>query len=295
MALLPLVNIAYKENLRESEKLEFVHEVTHRRPRTYWWKPHEQDYYEIIIFNSGMRDIMIGDRIYNCSAGDIILLTPEEVHVGRSYDCLLDRYVLQIGREVFSCFGEQGRQLLRIFTDREPYTGNHIRLMPDMAEQLNALLADTDKTLKMGGEGAMMEAFADIVKILLLLNRAVYEPDQTASPSRTLLQILAYMDTNYAVIENIEEICREFGVSRSGMWRMFREHLQQTPGEYLRNLRMQHARYVLEQGGNVTEVSAACGFADCSHFIRLFRERYGMTPYRYRTEYMNQSEKGDNQ
>lgn len=294
MALMPVTRIVYKEAQAEAEKLEFVHEITRAKAENAFRGPHKQDFYEIIIFNGGSRDVMIGTQLHACSAGDILILTPEETHCGRPNGSLLDRYVLHIGREAFSDFGEQGRQLLSFFTDRKPYTGNRIRLAPDTAEQLNVLLADTDKALKMGGETAMLEAFADIIKILLLLRCSVGIERKTGIPSRTMLQILSYMETNYSEIENIEEICREFGVSRSGMWRMFRENLQQTPGEYLRNLRMQHARYVLEQGGNVTEVSAACGFADCSHFIRMFRERYGMTPYRYRTEYMNQSGKGDN-
>jgi AraC-like DNA-binding protein len=31
-------------------------------------------------------------------------------------------------------------------------------------------------------------------------------------------------------------------------------------------------------GTSITDVSLACGFGDLSHFYRLFRARFGMTP-----------------
>ncbi len=294
MAFMPVTGIVYKSNQRKSEKLEFVHEITRRRQKPCFEYPHKQDFYEIIIFNSGTSDIMVGERVYNCGAGDILILTPEEEHCGRSHEGLLDRYVLHFGREAFSVFGEQGRHLLRIFTDHAPYTDNLLRLSPDAAKQMNILLADTDRVLKLQGDaGAMMDAGANIMKFLILLRRSMNITKEQGTPSRVMLQILAYMETNYSEIDNMEEICREFGVSRSNMWRMFREYLHQSPGEYLRNLRLQYGRYALERGENVTQVCMMCGFTDCSHFIRLFRDKYGTTPYRYQAEHINQRREDD--
>ena len=33
---------------------------------------------------------------------------------------------------------------------------------------------------------------------------------------------------------------------------------------------------------SVTEVALVCGFNDASHFIRLFRKAFGITPKQYR-------------
>ena len=295
MALQKMQTVAYKDIVSEDEKIEFVHEILRTSEEKEFKWPHRQQYYEIIFFNGGFRDVKIGDCVvHHCSAGDILLFTPDEKHTGRSYDCLLDRYVLHFGKRAFSVFGSQGAELLRMFTDRPLYTDNHLRLPTETAAQVNALLADADKALRMknGTPLAAMEALSDIMKILILLSYSVQEGKRRGAPSQMMLQIQAYIESNYNRIDSAEEICREFAVSRSGLWRMFRQYMNQTPGEYIRRIRLENARYILEQGGSVTDACMECGFTDCSHFIRLFRDAYGVTPYRYKKEHSFVGESG---
>ncbi len=289
MSLMKTQRIVYKDAQKNSEKIEFVHEVLKTKECASFKKPHMQNFYELIFFNSGSRDLMIGDHIITCTVGDIVILTPEEIHRGRSHDCLLDRYVLHFGRNAFSAFGRRGQKLLRLFTDRPKYTGNVIRLSASAAEEVGTLLADTDKVLHMEGdrEFASLAALSNITKIMILLTRTTQQKEETDAPSRTMLRILAYIDTNYAEIRFADELCREFGISHAGLWRMFRQHLQQTPGAYIRHVRLENARYALEKGESLMDICENCGFSDCSHFIRLFREAYGITPYRYQKEYAN--------
>jgi len=287
MALMQMQNVRYRYDLAEDEQIAFVHELLRTEEETDFRPPHTQGYYEIIFCNSGFREVRVGKQVIRCGAGDILLISPGEWHQGRSLDCLLDRYTLHIGVSAFSLFGEQGAYLLRMFTERSKYSGNPLRLPPETASQVNVLLADTDKVLRMQGKRplASVEALANIVKILVLLNQFCEEEKDPGTPSRLLLQILAYIESNYNRIDSAEEICREFAVSRSGLWRMFRQYMNQTPGEYIRRIRLENARYILEQGGSVTDACMECGFTDCSHFIRLFRDAYGVTPYRYKKEH----------
>ncbi|MBP3591363.1 MAG: AraC family transcriptional regulator [Clostridia bacterium] len=46
-----------------------------------------------------------------------------------------------------------------------------------------------------------------------------------------------------------------------------------------------YARYVLEllkKDASVTEACTAAGFSDCSHFIVLFKKKFGETPLKYK-------------
>lgn len=53
-------------------------------------------------------------------------------------------------------------------------------------------------------------------------------------------------------------------------------------GNYIRNLRIEHARYLLEHEGlNVNEASIAVGYRNVSHFIRTFKKIYGFSPGLY--------------
>ena len=297
MALQDMHGIRYTDMAPDAREyhFSFVHEILRTKEMEKFRDPHSHGpYYKIIFFNSGTRDIKVGSRVEKCGPGDILVLAHGEQYCGRSHDTFLDRYMLHVGVRSMECFGTYGKELMRFLTDRPLYTGNRFRLPQETAVQVNALLADTDRLLHMrvGTPSSSMEAMANVVKILALLKQSREEKNNPGAPSRTMLQILAYMDSNYSRIDSAEEICREFAVSRSGLWRMFRQYMDQTPGEYLRRIRLENARHGLEDGKSVTDVSMECGFADSSHFIRLFRAAYGLTPYRYKKEHDLAGENG---
>lgn len=290
MPLQAIHDIRFTDKASDQYKdhIGFVHEILRTQEQQDFRALHSHGmYYKIIFFNRGTRDIQIGTRVEKCCPGDILVLAHGERYAGRSHDTFLDRYTLHIGTNAFAAFGSYGTELMRVLTDRPLYTDNRFRLPPEAAVQMNALLADTDKLLHIQESNHLtsMEAFANIIRILVLLKQSREDKIHPGAPSQLMLRILAYIESNYNSSITAEDISREFAVSRSGLWRMFRQYMDQTPGEYLRRIRMENARYMLEQGESVTGACMECGFTDCSHFIRLFRDAYGVTPYQYKKEH----------
>ena len=61
--------------------------------------------------------------------------------------------------------------------------------------------------------------------------------------------------------------------------RIFREQVGMNPKEYARVVRFQKALWMLQRGArNFAGISAECGYADQSHFIREFKAMSGLTP-----------------
>ena len=297
MALQDMHGIRFsdKEGDFRENYISFVHEILRTQEEKEFRVHHSHGkYYKIIFFNSGTRDIQIGSRVEKCGPGDIIMLAHNESYCGRSHDTFLDRYTLHIGENAFADFGSYGTDLMRLFTDRPMYTDNRFRLPAETAGQVNTLLAATDMLMHVQekNQSTYMEAFANIIKILVLLKQSREEKNISACFPEMMLRILAYMESNYSRIGSEKEICREFSISLSGLWRMFRKYMDQTPGEYLRRIRLENARLGLEQGMSVTDACMECGFVDISHFIRLFRAAYGVTPYRYKKEHDLAGENG---
>lgn len=82
---------------------------------------------------------------------------------------------------------------------------------------------------------------------------------------------------------SIAEIAADAGVSPSRLARGFRRHLWCTPGEYVRRLRVDRARRLIEETERpLAEIAQAAGFADQSHLTRVFRRVVGFTPGAYR-------------
>ncbi len=68
-------------------------------------------------------------------------------------------------------------------------------------------------------------------------------------------------------------------LSRRQLERKLRALTGLAPADFIRRLRLSRAADLLGQGyGSVSEVAFATGFANASHFARVFRERYGVAP-----------------
>jgi len=66
--------------------------------------------------------------------------------------------------------------------------------------------------------------------------------------------------------------------------RAFRRRYGCSPAEYLRRCRLERALLMLQRtDSSLTEIAAACGYVDQSHFNHAFRRRYRCTPSHYRT------------
>jgi AraC-like DNA-binding protein len=83
---------------------------------------------------------------------------------------------------------------------------------------------------------------------------------------------------------DIVSIARASGFSRSHFDRSFKKAFGATPMEFLWEQRLQMAVRKLDTDPflAVAVIAAACGFKSHSHFTRLFRQRFEMTPKQWR-------------
>jgi len=80
----------------------------------------------------------------------------------------------------------------------------------------------------------------------------------------------------------IADAVRASGVNRRSLERGFRRHLGVSPGQFIRERKMEHAKKLLtETDLRVWEIAEACALTQ-EHFITVFRETVGITPDRYR-------------
>ena len=126
------------------------------------------------------------------------------------------------------------------------------------------------------------EAYGQILRTLALLARVAAGGAEVSARPRILTDILAYLESDYDRISGLEQVCSLFYLSKSTLWRLFSEHLGQSPGQVLRGIRLHHAAGLLEAGCSVSETARRCGFPDDSGLIAAFRSRYGVTPGQWR-------------
>jgi AraC family transcriptional regulator len=92
-----------------------------------------------------------------------------------------------------------------------------------------------------------------------------------------------FVHDNFRTALSLDEVAQVAGVHTAHLSRVFRQKMGCTVGEYLRRLRFEFAcQQILSTDGTLCEVAYDAGFADQSHFNRIFRSQMGITPYMYR-------------
>ena len=77
----------------------------------------------------------------------------------------------------------------------------------------------------------------------------------------------------------VDDLSREMSVSRATLNRKLQALTNLSPAEFIRYLRLQRARELLEKNaGTVAEIAYQVGFGSPSHFSAAFHERFGIPP-----------------
>lgn len=84
---------------------------------------------------------------------------------------------------------------------------------------------------------------------------------------------------------SIEFIAGEIAVSKIQIYRRLKELVDQTPVEFIRNLRLNHAAKLLKKTNKtVQEIMYESGFNNKTYFYREFAKRFNKTPKEYRDD-----------
>jgi AraC-like DNA-binding protein len=87
------------------------------------------------------------------------------------------------------------------------------------------------------------------------------------------------MHSYYLKPLSLEELSRLSGRSLSAFKRDFQHEFNTSPAVWIKNKRLEYACLQIEKTDkNVSEISMEIGYESVSHFIKAFKERYGVTP-----------------
>lgn len=81
---------------------------------------------------------------------------------------------------------------------------------------------------------------------------------------------------------SIGQLAYNLNMSDTNFCQSFKKMMGITPKEYITNLKLTQAKDMLKNQ-NVTEVAYDLGYENISHFIALFKIKYGITPKQYKS------------
>jgi AraC family transcriptional regulator, glycine betaine-responsive activator len=95
----------------------------------------------------------------------------------------------------------------------------------------------------------------------------------------TLVRAIHLFEANLECPPRPGEVAAELGISARQLERLFDRHLGTSPKRYAMGLRLARARNLIVQTEqSVAEIAMASGFTSTSHFSRVFRATFGISP-----------------
>ena len=82
---------------------------------------------------------------------------------------------------------------------------------------------------------------------------------------------------------SVEKVAEQIGLSRSQLFRIFRQVYGVAPRAMIQRIRAEQARYMLlHTPFSLEQIAEACGYANVSHFCVAFRRDCGLSPASFR-------------
>lgn len=100
---------------------------------------------------------------------------------------------------------------------------------------------------------------------------------------RWLCAALQRLQSSLTEPPELEALALEVGTTAHRLQEAFRHHLHTTPACYVREARLTQAAWQLRESSTpVAEVGLSLGYANPANFSTAFRERFGVSPSKYR-------------
>lgn len=226
---------------------------------------------EIFLNVEGEKSFWVENKLYKLNVGDVIVALPHEIHLcvfekacNHKYFCLwiggenIDALVKSLSRDFVSrhfSFGEQKQQVSDLFFTLKSASENKNDIQTSYA-----LLGILDAIMENSGKNT-----------------------EHQMPLPTLLvNILKYIDKNFQNIVKVSEIADKFYISIPTLNRLFRQYIHITPHKFVESKKLAYAASLLSTGTSVTYAGETAGFSDSSHFIIKFKEKFGVTPKKFK-------------
>ncbi|MCY9872680.1 helix-turn-helix transcriptional regulator [Vibrio barjaei] len=107
--------------------------------------------------------------------------------------------------------------------------------------------------------------------------------------SHPISKAIRIMNSPMGLKMTLAQVAEEVGLSQSSFSQKFKAATQLSPKQYLTQVRLQSSKRSLNKL-SVTDAAYEAGYDNISHYIRLFKNAYGLTPKQYQRSLIHGSQ-----
>ncbi len=101
--------------------------------------------------------------------------------------------------------------------------------------------------------------------------------------NKILSEAYVFINSNLDKPISVEDICKEIGVSKNGLYSAFKKYENCTVGEYISKKRIEYAKSLIKfENKSLLEISYQTGFSNYTYFCKIFKKFSGQTPSKFK-------------
>ncbi len=254
---------------------------------------HSHTFFEMVYVLHGTCENIFSSHTVTMKTGDICIIAPSVTHAISAFsnDCIVFNFVMKSAtfKSVF-LNSLPNYSALYDFFRKSLYAPNSSLYLYFKTGKDPVLLDIFDKIVdeheaKKSYFSSMTNALLTTFFITLLRN---HEESMTAvNPSEkkqdsNIVFILKYIETHYNTL-TLQELADFFNYSEKQLSRILKNYTGQTFSALVQNMRLSRAAELLKQPTlPISEIMETIGYSNTTHFYKIFKSKFGMTPAEYR-------------
>ncbi|MBU3062240.1 GlxA family transcriptional regulator [Nocardia sp. NEAU-G5] len=265
-----------------------------------------------VVASNGME--LAAAEVADCGEADSVVIAGGDCLVGRPVPAGLIAAIEQLRprtrRMVSICTGSFALAAAGVLSGRRATTHwRHAELLarsyPDVRVQPDALFVEDDGVFTSAGVTAGMDLALALVErdhgvdlarevargLVMFMQRpggqSQFSAPLRVRPPRTpaLRTVVDLISAQPALDHSVNSLADRVGVGPRHLARLFAGELDTTPARYVEQVRLDHAKVLLDAGHTVAAAARSAGFGSSETMRRIFVARFGISPSQYRARF----------
>lgn len=235
--------------------------------------PSERDYYILHFVTKGKGKLIVGDYNFDINEGDCFLIPPKLTTFYEA--CKVDPYQ-------YYWVGFDGLEAKELLKKAGLIVNNNYVIKPKDFDAVLKRFKDVEVT----SDKKYVAPYQLVGSLYLLLSELIDEDIIPKEEVKDYVDLaIKYISLNYHKDITVDTIAKIIGIDRTYFYRLFTETMKISPKNYLTNLRLEKAKVLLcNTTMSINEVALSVGYVNYASFIKIFKEKYGVTPTIYRNK-----------
>ena len=223
--------------------------------------------HEILFFISGNCEYIVGNKKYLLKPYDMLFIPAGTFHhITHLSSARYERVVIQFSPKDLPIILDE------IIGKKTEYRNIKGTRVVNLFEKI-------DDTTSRFSDLSLQYMYKSLIGLLLMEFCKLDEiADNGIQTSPKLTQILYYISSNLDRYLGPDEICKEFYISKSALYKLFTENLNISLMKYIRVKKITIAEQYINEGMLPNQVYEKCGFNDYCTFYRAYKNILGEAP-----------------